>query len=102
MSRKHGSHWYDDSYWVGSLDRYLAHRDGGARTLTIDISAVEGAIFRGEGPGYRLFEAMNSIRNDASEQSEGFRGVPRLCLAFLMHLHEISERGPEEAGEEQR
>lgn len=79
--------WADDPYWVDALDRFVAMRDAGAKTITIDINAVEEAIFNGDGPAYRLLYAMESVMK--LEGEDGFRGAPRLTLALLQILKEL-------------
>ena len=77
--------WADDPYWVDALDRFVAMRDAGAKT--IDINAFEQPIFNGDGPAYRLLYAMESVMK--LEGEDGFRGAPRLTLALLQILKEL-------------
>lgn len=80
-------HWGDDPYWVDALDRFVAMRDAGAKTITLDIEAVEEAIFNGDGPAHRLLYAMASVLEH--EGWDGHRGAPRLTLALLQILKEL-------------
>jgi len=45
----------------------------------------------GDSPAYRLMEAMVSVKEH--EGWEGYRGAPRLVLALLERLDEISKKG---------
>lgn len=83
-------HWGDDPYWTQALDRFVANRDAGAKTITLDIKAVEEAIFGGESPAYKLMDAMGSVIEH--EGMDGCRGAPRLTLALLQILQELGTR----------
>lgn len=45
---------------------------------------------RGNGPAYKLLDAMQSVKE--YERYDGYKGPPRLVLALLWKLQEISER----------
>lgn len=77
-------HWADDPYWVDALNGFIADRDAGTKTITLDINAVEEAIFGGESPAYKLMDAMGSVIQH--EGMDGCRGAPRLTLALLQIL----------------
>ena len=57
-------------------------------TFTLDLARVEKAAFQGNGPAYKLMEAMVSVVQH--EDLDGCRGAPRLLLAVLVHLANIS------------
>lgn len=80
-------HWGDDPYWTEALDRFVADRDAGTKTITLDINAVEEAIFGGDSPAYKLMDAMASVLEH--EGQDGCRGAPRLTLALLQILKEL-------------
>ena len=85
------THWSEDRYWTDAADGYSTLREGGVNTVTLDLDAIEQVIYNGDGPAYRLMEAMDSVLKEESD--EGFRGAPRLVLALLLRLKEISEAG---------
>jgi hypothetical protein len=66
------------------------------RRITLDLDAIERALFDGDSPAYRLMEAMVSVKEH--EGWEGYRGAPRLILALLERLDEISKAGARNAG----
>jgi hypothetical protein len=57
--------------------------------LTLDLTAIEEAAHRGDGPAYKLKDAMLSVQEH--EANEGFRGAPRVMLALLVRLQELSQ-----------
>lgn len=83
-------HWSEDRYWTEALERLYRLREKGVTKLTIDLAAIDSVIFDGDGPAYRLMEAMRSVWEQ--EGMEGFRGAPRVLLATPIRLEEISER----------
>jgi len=80
-------HWSEDTYWTEALDRYQVRRDSGTRTITLDLDAIEQAVFNSDGPAYRLMHAMASVIEH--EGMDGYRGAPRLVLAMLIQLSEL-------------
>jgi hypothetical protein len=54
--------------------------------ITINLNALKEVLSNGNGPAYELFDSMNAIREDESEQMMGFRGVPRVFLTQLILL----------------
>jgi hypothetical protein len=82
-------HWSEDRYWAKALHAYSAARRAGRRRLELDLDRIEAVAFLGDGPAYRLMEAMESVRE--LEGEDGYRGAPRLMLALLERLREISE-----------
>ncbi|GBR59483.1 hypothetical protein AA18889_2124 [Acetobacter senegalensis DSM 18889] len=83
-------HWSSDPYFVDALDKYTALRNAGQKTLELDLDAIEEVISNRDGPAYRLFDAMVNIKE--TEGDEGYRGAPRILLAILEHLGEISKQ----------
>lgn len=81
-------HWSEDDYWTNALDRFFVLRDSGISTLTLDLRAIESEAFNDNGPAYKLMEAMCSVKE--SEGGDGFRGAPRVMLALLSILKEIT------------
>ena len=83
MTPDRSYHWANDLYWTEALEGFCADRDAGAKTITLNIKAVEEVIFNGDGPAYRLMRAMESVIEH--EGMDGCRGAPRLTLA-LFHI----------------
>ena len=82
-------HWADDPYWTDALNNILQAREDGGRFVTIDLAKIEQKITDGDGPAYRLLEAMKSVFEH--ESYDGYRGAPRLVLSLLWKLQEMSE-----------
>jgi hypothetical protein len=95
-------HWADDPYWTEAFEASVRRRQRQEyrgvrrRRITLDLDAIERALFEADGPAYRLMEAMASVKEH--EGWEGYRGAPRLVLALLERLDEISKVGAEKAG----
>lgn len=83
-------HWSENPIWTEALDRYARDRGSGKQEVCINLDALEAVIFTGRGPGYALQEALESVL--ALEGEDGFRGTPRLALAFLQICSELQER----------
>ncbi|MFT8670913.1 MAG: hypothetical protein ABF802_06160 [Acetobacter orientalis] len=83
-------HWSSDPYFVEALDKYTTMRENGRKTLELDLEAIEDVISNGDGPAYRLLDAMVGIQE--TEGYEGCRGAPRVLLATLERLSEISKK----------
>jgi hypothetical protein len=66
------------------------------RRITLDLDAIEHALFDGDSPAYRLMEAMVPVKEH--EGWEGCRGAPRLVLPLLERLDVISKAGARNAG----
>lgn len=81
-------HWSEDDFWVGALSRYAAAREAGMNQVTIDVDRLEDVVYDGDGPAYRLLEAMLSVQEH--EGWDGCRGAPRVLLALLQVLGEMS------------
>ncbi len=82
-------HWSEDPYWTDALDRYYKLRESGRARIELDLDAIEEIIVNGDGPAYRLMTAMQSVAE--LEGMDGYRGAPRLILALLGRLQEISQ-----------
>jgi hypothetical protein len=82
---RHGA---DDPYWVEASVR--------RRRITLDLDAIEGTLFGGDSPAYRLMEAMIPVKEH--EGMDNYRGAPRLVLALLERLDVISKAGARNAG----
>jgi hypothetical protein len=82
-------HWAEDPYWTDALSEFVRLRDSGDTSWTLDIRRIEEAAFSGDSPAYRLMDAMISVKEH--EGMDGCRGAPRLLLALLVRLKEISE-----------
>ena len=65
------AYWADDRYWTDALERYHRLRDEGQTHLTVDLTAIEEAAHRDDGPAFRLKDAMLSVQEH--EADEGFR-----------------------------
>jgi len=81
-------HWSHDPYWTDALESFYRLRDEGKTRLSLDLPAIEEAAFDGDGPAYKLMDAMESVRTQ--EGMEGCRGAGRVLLALLVRLHELS------------
>jgi hypothetical protein len=79
-------HWADDEYWTDALDRLSEVRDAG--TITLDVARIDEAAFDGDGPAYKLMGAMVSVWEQ--EGFDGYRGAPRVMMALLVRLAELS------------
>ena len=77
-------YWADDPYWTNALESLVEFRQNGGRCVTIDLDKIDATLFNGDGPAYRLLEAMQSVLE--REGVDGYRGAPRLVLALLWTL----------------
>lgn len=89
MSEDAIRYWAEDPYWIEALDRFLTAKETGQRTITLNLDMVEEAVFNGDGPAYKLIDAMASVKEH--EGWDGFRGAPRLVLAVLQLLKETQQ-----------
>lgn len=78
--------WGNDAYWTEALDALARARERGADQITIDLKRLDELVYSGDGPAYKLLEAMRSVIEQ--EGYDGFRGAPRLVLALLWRLQE--------------
>jgi hypothetical protein len=83
-------HWARDPYWTEALDKFSELRDKkGNKSIALDLEAIANVASDGEGPAYKLMEAMVSVNEQEGE--EGYRGASRVLLALLVRLDEISK-----------
>ena len=82
-------HWAEDPYWTDALTKYYELRDKGKKQIILDREKLSDMVFDGDGPAYKLMEAMVSVWQ--REGMDGFRGAPRVLLALLVHLEELSK-----------
>ncbi|NLX96300.1 MAG: hypothetical protein GXY83_08990 [Rhodopirellula sp.] len=80
-------HWSQDRYWTEALERLYALREQGVTHLTVNLAAISEIAFQDD-VAYKLMEAMVSVHEH--EGWEGYRGAPRLMLALLVRLEELS------------
>lgn len=81
-------HWSEEKYWTDALEQLYRFQEEGRTQLTLDLTAIANVAFNGDGPAYKLMEAMLSVHEH--EGMEGFRGAPRIMLALLLRLEELS------------
>jgi hypothetical protein len=84
-------HWANDSYWIEALNRYSELKEKGKKQFVIDLDKLSEVVYDGDGPAYKLMDAMVSVNEQ--EGMEGFRGASRVLLAMLVRLEELSEAG---------
>ena len=78
--------WTQDPYWQSGTERLEDLREKEEK-IVIDLSILEKCIYDGDGPAYKLMEAMAGIRD--TEGDSGFRGAPRVLLALLANLNNL-------------
>lgn len=88
----HHDHWSQDPYWTEALDQFQKLQKDGIQEIVLNLNAIQEVIFNGDGPAYKLMDGMISVKEH--EGMEGCRGAPRLVLALLVRLRELSERAP--------
>ena len=76
--------WTEDPYWQRGTE-LLEELRGKEEKIVIDLSDLEKYVYDGDGPAYKLMEAMAGIRD--TEGDSGFRGAPRVLLALLANLN---------------
>ena len=76
--------WTQDPYWQRGTE-LLEELRGKEEKIVIDLSDLEKSVYDGDGPAYKLMEAMAGIRD--TEGDSGFRGAPRVLLALLANLN---------------
>lgn len=84
MTESH--HWSEDRYWTEALEQFDQLRNIGF--VELDLFAIQEAAFLENGPAFKLMEAMVSVWQ--CEASEGYRGAPRILLATLVRLQELT------------
>ena len=93
MSTVDHTNWSEDAVLTDALARFGARIDAGERELTLDLESIQRSIFDGDGPAYRVMFAMASVMRD--EGMDGYRGAPRVAMAFLQLLSECREASPD-------
>src|SRR5260221_12396788 len=81
-------HWSNDPYWTEALDKYDEVKAKGKKQFVIDLNKLVEVAYNGSGPAYKLMDAMVSVKEQ--EGQDGYRGAPRLLLAMLVRLEELS------------
>ena len=76
--------WTQDPYWQIGTELLEELREKEEK-IVIDLSDLEKYVYDGDGPAYKLMEAMAEIRD--TEGDSGFRGAPRVLLALLANLN---------------
>ncbi|WP_039031308.1 hypothetical protein [Leclercia adecarboxylata] len=90
-SEPSGSEWWGrQPYWTDALHEMSQAMQDGGRLVNIDVKKIEDQLFMENGPAYKLLKAMNSVSEH--EGYDGFKGAPRLVLALLWKLQEMSEQ----------
>jgi hypothetical protein len=85
-------HWSEDRYWTEALEQVYRLQEQGETQLILDLDAISQVAFNGDGPAYKLMDAMVSVKEQ--EGWDGCKGAPRVMLALLIRLAELSrERG---------
>ena len=82
-------YWANDPYWIDALHKYGELKENGKRQIVIDLEKLTEVVYDGDGPAYKLMDAMVSVKEQ--DGMEGFRGAPRVLLALLLRLEELSE-----------
>ena len=82
-------YWADDTYWTDALTKNFELRDNGQKQIVLDRIKLSDLAFESDGPAYKLMEAMVSVWE--REGMDGFRGAPRVLLAMLVRLEELSK-----------
>ena len=82
-------YWANDPYWIDALNKYCELKENGKRQIVIDLEKLTEVVYDGDGPAYKLMDAMVSVKDQ--DGMEGFRGAPRVLLALLLRLEELSE-----------
>lgn len=73
------------------MNRYSELKEKGKKQFVIDLDKLSEVVYDGDGPAYKLMDAMVSVNEQ--EGMEGFRGASRVLLAMLVRLEELSEAG---------
>jgi hypothetical protein len=81
-------HWSEDRFWTDALEQLYRLQQEEQPQLTLDINAISQVAYNGDGPAYKLMDAMLSVQEH--EGWDGFKGAPRVMLALLIRLAELS------------
>ena len=84
-------HWSQDPFWREAYERYVALYARGTREVRIDLDYAARQLSATDGVGYRLMQALDSVREH--EADDGYKGVPRLLQALLATLSRPEEPG---------
>jgi len=90
-------HWSEDSYWTDALEEFNRLVNNGQTEIILNLPAILEVAYNGNGPAYKLMDAMISVQEQ--EGMDGCKGAPRVMLALLARLHELS-RSTEHRDEE--
>lgn len=85
-------HWAEDDYWIKATEALYRFNESGQTTITLNMEAIREVIYNGDGPAYRLMDGMVSVQEH--EGMDGCRGAPRLLLATLIELANLSTHKP--------
>lgn len=85
---RESEHWSEDRYWTDALERFQEMEEQGTSRLTLDLNAIKEVAYNGDGPAYKLMNAMVSVKE--LEGWDGCKGAPRVMLALLVRLSEIT------------
>ena len=87
-------HWSKDKYWTEALEQFQRLQEDDQTQITLDITAILRVAFNGDGPAYKLMDAMVSVYEH--EGMDSFKGAPRVMLALLVRLQELSRSHKDE------
>lgn len=91
-------HWGQQRYWTDALNAISEAMQDGGKIIKIDVKEIESYLYDGDGPAYKLLDAMKSVAEH--ESWDGHKGAPRLVLALLWKLQEMSEGSKRECNTE--
>jgi hypothetical protein len=84
-------YWAEETYWSDALEKFRRiEQAGDKKQFSIDLKELLEVIYDDTGPAYKLMEAMVSVHERESE--DGYRGAPRVLLALLVRLEELSKK----------
>ena len=81
-------HWSEDCFWVEAMGKYHKIINSGKTEINLNLDDIEKIIFDGGSPAYKLMHAMHSVHE--LERHDGYRGAPRLALALLLTLMDLT------------
>jgi hypothetical protein len=84
-------YWVEETYWSDALEQFnQLEQTGCKKQFNIDIKKLLEVIYDDTGPAYKLMEAMVSVHE--REREDDYRGAPRVLLALLVRLEELSKK----------
>jgi hypothetical protein len=84
-------YWAEETYWSDALEKFhQLEQAGDKKHFSIDIKKLLEVAYDDTGPAYKLMEAMVSVHEREGE--DGYRGAPRILLALLVRLEELSKQ----------